>query len=215
MAKSYSKFTLDDITELGIEVIENELFKDIEILSIEPTPFLKTLLEKNLKKKLRTEKAKSERIISPILWELEDRNLDRFACYSGYPLNVDAKLGLTGFCDFIFSAKTDSLVIEAPVFCVIEAKNDNLDDGIAQCVAEMYAAALFNQKKKQTKRVIYGVVTFGFEWKFICLENLKATADNKIYYLNQLPQIIGIMQYMMDNSLRDVENNNLPIKYPI
>ena len=168
MPRSYSQFTYEDLPSLNLKVRERSLFSKIK--DVEPSSFLKALLEKNLKRNLRTEKAKSELIISPILNELEDRNPHLFGYYSGYNFDVDKKLGLKGFCDFILSFEPDSPIIEAPAFCVVEAKNDNLDSGVPQCVAEMYAAQIFNQKRGIEPSFIYGAVTFGYEWKFLRLE---------------------------------------------
>jgi hypothetical protein len=89
------------------------------------------------------------------------------------------------------------LYIEAPVFSVVEAKNDNLDAGIPQCVAEMYASAIFNERKSRQITVIYGATTFGFEWKFLKYQNNVAIVDTQIYYLNELPKLLGALQYIV------------------
>ena len=36
---------------------------------------------------------------------------------------------------------------EAPVVVVVEAKNENMKQGIIQCIAEMVAAQQFNQQR--------------------------------------------------------------------
>jgi hypothetical protein len=198
MPKSYSQFTYEDLTTLNVKVRERKLFDHIE--PVEASDFLKSLLEKNLQRNLRTEKAKSELIIAPILNELEDRNNNLFGYYSGYNFDVDKKLGLKGFCDFILSFEPDSPIIEAPAFCIVEAKNDNLDTGVPQCVAEMYAAQIFNKKRGIDSPFIFGAVTFGFEWKFLRLENNLALLDTDIYYLVRLPELLGVLQQVVNLS---------------
>jgi hypothetical protein len=198
MPRSYSQFTYDDLSALNLKVRERQLFNHIE--NVEPSNTLKDLLEKNLKRNLRTEKAKSELIISPVLNELEDRNGNLFGYYSGYNFDVDKKLGLKGFCDFILSFEPDSPIIEAPAFCVVEAKNDNLDIGVPQCVAEMYAAQIFNQKRGVESDFIYGAITFGYEWKFLRLEKQVAYLDTNIYYLVRLPELLGVLQEVVNQS---------------
>ncbi len=198
MPKSYSQFTYEDLMTLNVKVRERKLFDQIN--PIEASDFLKSLLEKNLLRNLRTEKAKSELIISPILNELEDRNNNLFGYYSGYNFDVDKKLGLKGFCDFILSFEPDSPIIEAPAFCIVEAKNDNLDTGVPQCVAEMYAAQIFNKKRGIDSPFIFGAVTFGFEWKFLRLENNLALLDTDIYYLVRLPELLGVLQQVVNLS---------------
>ena len=198
MPRSYSQFTYDDLSALNLKVRERPLFNQIE--EIEASPTLKTTLEKNLKRNLRTEKAKSELIITPVLNELEDRNATLLGYYSGYNFDVDKKLGLKGFCDYILSFEPDSPIIEAPVFCVVEAKNDNLDVGVPQCVAEMYAAQIFNQKRGIEPTFIYGAVTFGYEWKFLRLEKNVAYLDTNIYYLIRLSELLGVLQEVVNQS---------------
>ncbi len=206
MPKSYSKFTTDDLIELGINVSDNPLFENTVLPLVQPSQFLIDTLEKNKRRKLRSEKAKSEFLISPIIGELEDRNGQKFALYSGYKFKVEPDLGLTGFCDYVLSFEPKSPTIQAPVFFVVESKNDNLDEGVDQCIAEMYAAHLFNQKKGKEKKAIYGAVTFGFEWKFIKLEEKQADIDYEVYFLNDLPKLLGVLQYIIDLSSTDRKN---------
>jgi hypothetical protein len=155
-------------------------------------------LQRAQQKNVASEKAKSEKIIAPILDELEEINNRSFATFSGYQFNVDKSMGLVGFCDFILSREPKSPAIKSPVFCVVEAKNDNLDEGIAQCIAEMYAAQIFNQKRNKPQQVIYGTVTFGFEWKFIQLIDKSVIIDFNIYYLNELPKLLGVLHYIVN-----------------
>ena len=48
--------------------------------------------------------------------------------------------------------------------------------------------------------IIYGAVTLGLEWKFIQLVDQLATIDSNVYYLNQLPEILGTFQYIIDHA---------------
>jgi hypothetical protein len=200
MPKSYSQFNYQDLKALGIEVGEIPFIHELKYKPVEPSDFLKTILERNTRRKLRSEKAKSEFLISPILSELEDLNKGHFACYSGYKFDVEPKQGLAGFCDFVLSTNATSFNIDAPVFCVVESKNENIEQGIPQCVAEMYAAHIFNERAGKNIPTIYGAVTFGLAWKFIRFRNKKAEVDTNVYFLNQLDQILGIMQYIVDNA---------------
>jgi hypothetical protein len=46
------------------------------------------------------------------------------------------------------------LVIEAPVITIVEAKNDNIQSGLGQCMAEMIAAQLFNERQENQVKTI-------------------------------------------------------------
>lgn len=200
MPKSYSQFDYDDLKALAIQVGEKAFIHEFDYTPIEPSDYLKITLERNLRRKLRSEKAKSEFLISPILAELEEQNLQKFAFYSGYKFNVEPKQGLNGFCDFVLSLEPTAFRIEAPVFCIVESKNENLESGIPQCVAELYAAQIFNERASNIRPVLYGAVTFGHEWKFIRFKNKVADVDTSIFYLNQVNHILGIMQYIVDHA---------------
>ncbi len=197
MAKSYSKFTYQDLEDLGVTVVQKKLFETLPPL-VEPSDFLLKTLEINMRRKMGTEKAKSELILTPILNELAVRNNEEITFFSGYKFDVDKKRGLNGLVDFILTTDTLSPTIKAPVFCIVEAKNDNLDSGVPQCVAEMYAAYTFNEKKEHPTPVVYGSVTYGLAWQFLRLQKNDCLLDTEIFYLNELPQLLGILQHIVD-----------------
>ena len=197
MAQSYPKFTYDDIKTLGVRIVQRPLFNG-EVIDLAPSLWLKQSLDFNLRRPMGTEKAKSELIITPILNELVIRNEERITFFSGYNFDVDKKKGLKGHVDFMLSHETQLPYIEAPTFCIVEAKNDNLDNGIPQCIAEMFAAQLFNQRRSKPQEVIFGTVTSGLAWQFMKLTGNELVLDADIYYLNQLPHLIGILQIIVD-----------------
>ena len=198
--KSYSNFTPDDIIALGISTTYSSLFKAVTPVS--PSAFLLQMLEDNEGLPLANEKAKSEHIVMPILKEIRKKNIDKLTYFSGYTLNVDAKRGLKGRCDFILSLKPHSINIEAPLLCMVEAKNDAPDDAnaIAQCIAEMYAARLFNEQRKNTQiKNIFGAVTNGYEWIFLKLDAQNAIIDTQRYSsTSQLAELLGVLQHIID-----------------
>jgi hypothetical protein len=152
---------------------------------------------------LGTEKAKSEYIITPVLRELRRNNPQRFSTFSGYAFEVDTKRDLNGYCDFILSAVAGRSEITAPIFCLVEAKNDNIDRGLAQCGAEMYAAKLFNEQKGKPREVIFGCVTTAFLWCFLKLENNTLFIDPNYIPLTfaEPHKVLSVLQWILDESL--------------
>ncbi len=198
MKKSYSHFTIDDIRGLGISVIRAELFTQA-INTVAPSDFLLKTLAINHDIPSESEKAKSELLITPILTELWAQNPQKFTYFSGYQFNVDSKLGLKGFCDFIISKKYNAAFIESPLVAVVEAKhNQDLLDATPQCIAEMYAAQLFNKKNQEEINCIYGVITNGYEWLFLKLIDKQVTLDHNRYGIKNLPELLGIWQVVID-----------------
>jgi hypothetical protein len=167
------------------------------------TPTLVEALEEASNETLTTEKAKSEFIVVPILKELRRHNPDKFKIFSGFEFNVDTKLKLAGFCDFMLSMNVDRMELTAPIFCLVEAKNDNVEKGLAQCGAEMYAAQLFNERKGQPQKVIYGCVTNAFSWAFLKLESKNLYIDPNYVPLTfaEPHKVLAVLQWILDVSL--------------
>jgi hypothetical protein len=196
MGKSYSKFTFDDLSEIGLDFG----YKTINFSNrmIEPSDLLIQTLKISERLPLGTETSKSQLITAPVLNEILKINNFEITYYAGYTFDVDKELGLKGMCDFIISKNPNKPIIDAPVFCVVEAKKDNVDEGLAQCSAEMYAAQKFNIKKGKPVTTIYGAVSSGFEWLFLRLDDSFVSFDTKRYYLNNLPQLLGVLQDVID-----------------
>jgi hypothetical protein len=198
---SYSEFkTIIQVQEkFGLEIEENQdLFKDIK--SLEMSDYLKQTIEENLliANAVNTEKARSELLIAPILLEIR-RILDKkISFFSGTELTVDAQQGLTGYCDYILTASTEIYEIRRPIVTIVEAKNENIKGGLGQCIAEMLAAQIFNQKEGLNLD-IYGVVTTGVIWKFLKLTEKSVYIDSKEYYINGLNKILAILAYPFEN----------------
>jgi hypothetical protein len=196
---AYRKFTLNHFSKkFGIQPKEQPLFELKEITLIPPSPHLLTELEQSKRIPYLTEKAKSELFVTPILKFLTVYNNFQFSYFSGYTLIADRKAGLNGECDFIFSTATNTKEMTAPIFNLVEAKNDNIENGLGQCAAQMLGARLFNQKNDGDKiEIIYGCVTNSFEWVFLKLENNTLFIDTERYYLGNIEQLLGILQYII------------------
>ena len=67
---------------------------------------------------------------------------------------------LTGTPDYLATKKRD--YVEKPFLCVVEAKKDDFEKGLAQCLVEMQAC----QDSNDNSIDIYGIVTNGEGWKF-------------------------------------------------
>lgn len=198
MPVSYSKYTYEDLDKLKITTEKEDILPQI-IEPMLPSEMLQQILAFNQKLPLGTEKAKSELLITPILNELCQRNVNVFTYFSGYIFNVDKKLGLNGRCDYLLSRNYKALRIDAPLFCIVEAKNDDVDNdnSQAQCIAEMYAAQLFNQKKNNEIKTVFGAVSTGFEWIFLKLEGTTVQIDPRRFYLNRLDELLGVLQFIV------------------
>ena len=196
---AYSNFTLDTAQE-AFQLEETDtagLFSHIE--PVAPSELLTAVLHRNipLATAIGTEKAKSEMIVADVLVELREQLEHRISLFSGINFNVDADADLTGVCDFVVSLSPRQFSLRAPVIVLVEAKNDNLEIGLGQCVAEMVAAQRFNTQAGNDIPRIYGATTSGREWRFLKLEGQKLHIDMSVYSIERCDKVLGILASMV------------------
>lgn len=193
---AYSHFTFDKIKNDLHLIIKDQagLFNNVTAAKTDEH-FLHSLLEDNIPLGLaiNTEKARSELIITPILLELRRMLNKQISLFSGIEFNVAKKYGLSGTCDFILSLSTEQFFLDAPVVIIVEAKKEDITKGLPQCIAEMRAAQIFNERRENQIATIYGVVTTGSNWKFIQLKQQTVIIDFDEYHIKELPKIMGIL----------------------
>ena len=190
-----SKFTLDELKQKFNIILTGNKGKFNNLPEVAPSQFILEALEEYLPLAVAigSEKARSELIVAPILVAIKKHLNKQISLFSGIEFNVDIELGLNGFCDFIISNSTQQFFIESPVIALVEAKNDNLKSGLAQCMAEMVAAQIFNQRQDNEVSKIYGVITTGTVWQFLELEGEAVVLDLQEYSVENLPKILGIL----------------------
>ncbi len=190
----YSDFSLRKVKQdFNLTIVEKNTFLN-NIQPQQPSFFLADFINKYLPLALalNTEKARSEMLICPILLEIKEISTS-ISLFSGNDFTVDASVGLSGVCDFLISLSSEQLFVEAPAVVVVEAKKEDLNGGLGQCVAEMIAAQRFNEQNNTSIPIIYGTVTTGDRWKFLKIENQTVTIGLMEYTLPPLEQILGIL----------------------
>jgi hypothetical protein len=198
---AYNNFSLQDaIGQFDLNLVESAFCESLPPVS--PKSEFLNIFEQYLPlaQKAKSEKAKSELLISPILVELLRLADNQIQLFSGEEFNVDKERGLNGFCDFLLSRSAISSIIQAPVVMVVEAKKGELDVGLGQCTAEMVAAQIFNINEDKPISVVYGCVTSGKLWQFLKLENKDLTLDLTEHQVTPVERILGILKWMVSNS---------------
>lgn len=203
---AYSDFSMLQLArQFGLQERRRTLFGKATLTPIAATTRLLEDLADANRLPINSEKAKSEHLITPILrevWRLSGR---QFTYYSGYSFNVDAERGLVGICDYLFS-REESIEIKSPVFCLVEAKNRTVEEGIAQAFAEMYAAQVFNAQYGHPTTRVMGCVTNAFEWLFLELDGPIATIDTERYFVDEqtLPLLLSALLTVIKTDLSEL-----------
>lgn len=199
---SYSEFNLEQVvTEFALKYEEKErIFEGVG--SVEPSPWLNETLDFNLPLAIAigSEKARSEMLIAPIIWEMKRRHGSGISIFSGREFNVDASRGLTGFVDFLIAKAKAQAFIGLPVVVLVEAKKSDLASGYGQCAAEMVAAQIKNSQPEASEvqflleKGILGIITSGTVWQFLHLKGQELVLDLVEYSLDELPTLLGILE---------------------
>jgi hypothetical protein len=190
---SYGEFTLEAVErQLGVVTQEADLFPDAQSA---PVPhWLPGWLARGTRLALISEKARSEFIVVPILLAARELSGDAFAIYSGQRLDVDPEQGLVGECDFILAVGPALPPLHAPVMTVVEAKKNDIELGLGQCIAQMVAARKFNEGAGRGRSPVYGCITTGETWQFLRLAEQAALLNRQRHYLDNVSNILGVLQ---------------------
>jgi hypothetical protein len=181
------------IKKFNLDARSVRLFENIS--PVQPSNWLTETLEISHSFPMMNEKMKAERVISPILVDVARQYMDNITLFSGEELEVQPENDLSGECDFFFALHPPKPYLDTPIISLTEAKDEDLEWGIAQCAAQMYGAKLYNEAENHAIPVIYGCATDGIEWHFLKLENDIFYVD--VTPMTDLPQILGTWHYIV------------------
>jgi hypothetical protein len=189
---AYTDFTLETAeAELGVSVRPGILFAGLPPL---PVPaWLQDFLARGMRLALVSEKARSEFIVAPILLAAREQADERVAILSGLRLDVDPDRRLLGECDFILALSDPVPRLRAPVLTIVEAKKNDIEAGLGQCVAQMVAAQVYNERSGQVVPAVYGCVTTGEDWQFLRLVGLTVTLGQGRLYIDNVGAILAAL----------------------
>jgi hypothetical protein len=94
-----------------------------------------------------------------------------------------------------------------PIIAVVEAKKDDIDAGLPQCAAELYAAYLLNGGKLKQA---YGCVTTGLDWRFLYLDGASKLVhvDLNTCLISEPARLLGILCHIVDTSLATLREDS-------
>ncbi|MEG4487295.1 hypothetical protein [Microcoleus sp. D2_18a_B4] len=194
----YKSFTFQQLNELfGLDLSLSPILS-AKVVPVEPSEWLWRTIEISSNTAVTTAKERSERIISPIMLDLRERNNRQFSLFSGWSFDVDSELGLNGECDFLLSSVPLDFEIKVPIFALRETKSGEIESCLPQCAAQMVAAQLFNEREHNSIPAVYGCVTTGVVWRFLKLEGNNLIIDVDVYCLDNVPMILGVLQTIVN-----------------
>ena len=188
---AFTEFTTANVEEkLNLTLAPADLFPAVAPCA--PPAWLPDILSRMSQHiPAESEKARCETQIALILLAAAEAGSPPITVFSGEKLEVDAVKGLSGEFDFLL-ARTDPIPrIRAPLLMVAEAKKLDISGGLGQCIAQMEAARLFNQKAGNDLTV-FGCVTTGELWQFLRHDVTTVALDTRRYAVQQLDLLLGV-----------------------
>ena len=162
---------------------------------VAPSDVLQTTLRRARRARLVNDRARGYRLIGPVLLELEE--LRSISVLPEVQMTAP-DVGLCGTPDFLLSGSTTHKLI--PLASIVVAKREDIDAGMPQCVAELYAAYLRHGHRPSR---LYGCVTTGELWRFVCLlgETRGACQDKERYLVVETDKLLGAFCHIIDTTM--------------
>ena len=141
----------------------------------------------------RSEAARCEAIIYPILLESYKAYAERYMLWIREPLAYDGIL--SGTLDYFVATRSElgKNVVGTPVVMVVEAKKNDFEIGWGQCLAAMIASQKINAQEINRNAMfpVYGIVTDGVMWQFGKLAGDTFMENITPFSLGDVPRLFG------------------------
>ena len=180
-AEAFKQLNLTDLIhwEIETEPLEPSAFFQERLKRLEQTFNLQGYEES---KKLLIDAICEEAIITSV----------RLRIWKGPQLESDI---LAGYVDYLVAERKRYLDI--PLLCIIEAKKDDFEQGLAQCLVEMQACQWQNRQVNHNIDVL-GMVTNGEGWQFYRLITTGEIYGTPLYSVGDMELLLGRLRYIFE-----------------
>jgi hypothetical protein len=195
--KTFSSISLQELRrDFGISIERGKILA--QYASVLPDEMLLKVLERRKYISLRTEKALSEALIAPILIEVARLHEDKISLFSGESIEADKAQGLVGELDFAFTLKPHAYLLETPILATVEAKKQDFEAGITQCIAQLTGIQQLNAQENKDLPTLFGCVSTGYEWQFLRLDGKNVVTDTERLPIEEVGKILGIFKEIVN-----------------
>lgn len=183
--KSFSSFDLASAyKQLGIKTLTHWNLPDI---AIAPSEFFVKRLERLHRNfDLRSYEESKKLLIDAFCEEAMDSS-DKLKIWKGGKIESDI---LVGNADYLIAPRQDYL--DTPFLCIVEAKRDDFEQGLAQCLVEMQACQWENRQANREIDVL-GIVTNGQGWIFYKLAIAGEVYETGMYTADDVAKTLGAL----------------------
>ncbi|MGB0563490.1 MAG: hypothetical protein ACPGVO_17055 [Spirulinaceae cyanobacterium] len=132
----------------------------------------------------------SKKLLIDAICEEAIQGFDQLKIWKGAAIESDQ---FTGHADYAIAPNRRYFAL--PLLCIIEAKKDDFEQGLAQCLVEMQACHGCNQQAGHTMP-IFGIVTNGSTWYFYQRLTSGEVYESLPYAIGQLEMVLGFLRYI-------------------
>jgi len=190
--KNFSSFNLASAyRQLDIKIL---LTWVLEPYLLEPTSFFMERMSR-LKRNfdLRSYEESKKLIIDAFCEEVMEKT-EKLKIWKGGKIESDVAIGNA---DYVIAERKDYL--ETPFLSIVEAKKDDFEQGLAQCLVEMQACQWKNRQVGRNIDVM-GIVTNGQGWIFYKLSaansQINEVWETGLYSSDEISRLLGAIQYI-------------------
>jgi len=199
--RNFSSFKNDEaFRELNLE---NLIPWEIDTEPLIPTAFFQERLDRLHDSFDLSSYEESKKLLIDAICEEAIHKFKQLKIWKGAPLNSDR---LTGYVDYLIAAR--KRYIDTPMLCIIEAKKDDFQQGLAQCLVEMKACQWINFQNNQPIDVL-GIVSNGSTWQFYKLTCSGDVLESSTYSTGDMNLLLGRLSFIFqicDDNLTLISN---------
>jgi hypothetical protein len=127
----------------------------------------------------------SKKLLIDAICEEALEGLEQIKIWKGASLETPTT---NGVADYLIAENKGYL--ETPYLCIVEAKKDDFEQGLAQCLVEMQACQWENQQAGRSID-IFGIVSNGTTWQFYKLAPEGKVSETPVYSTGDLALLLG------------------------
>ena len=183
--------------------LENLIPWQIDSKPIVPSAFFDERLDRLQDSFDLSSHEESKKLLIDAICEEAIHTFKKLKIWKGAPLNSDR---LTGYVDYLIAAH--KRYIDKPMLCIIEAKKDDFEQGLAQCLVEMKACQWMNLQQNQSVDVL-GIVSNGSTWQFYKLACNGDVFESSVYSTGDMNLLLGRLRYIFqicNDNLASISN---------
>jgi hypothetical protein len=186
--KNFSSFTyVEAFKHLNLEELNLWFF---EVEPLDPSSFFQERLQRLNEFFDLQSYEESKKLLIDAICEEAIYDCKHLKIWKGAQLADDTT---SGYVDYLIAARKRYL--ESPFLCIVEAKKDDFEQGLAQCLVEMKACQANNRLIDRWLDIL-GIVTNGGSWQFYRLRMNGTVDETAVYSTGNMADLLGRLRYV-------------------